>query len=725
MQKQNRELYTHSDLHRLIDPQVVAVVGASETPGSFGQRTLANMSEFSGRIYAVNPKYRSLLDRPCVPSIADLPETPDCVILCVARPMVGSMIEAAGAIGAGGAIVYASGFSETGKRDRVEEQEHVVAVARRHGVRVAGPNCVGLANTRLRAGLNFMPDYGRMGHLRGTVAVVTQSGALGYTVLQGMHRGVGFSKYLAAGNSSDVDVCDYISYLADDEDTRAIVCLLEGVKDGMRFLEAARKARSTGKALIVYKAGNSEVSRQAALSHTGTMVGSAAAYAAAFEEVGAIAADNLESVLELATFFARSSRPKCGRGVGILATSGGAAVITADKAERHGILLPPLAAQTADALHKVVPDFGSVANPSDLTAEVLKSSETFGYCLDAFVADPNFSALVIPMVFAHASASGARAPAVVAAAKRTDKPLAVVWMNEWYQGPGSEVFDADPRVTMFRSTDRCFSALKAWLDWHENAGDSKSSRRSDPAAATAARKIITGAAGSGVALSESDSKRVLAAYGVRVPGEAFARDPDEAARAAAHIGFPVAVKIASPDILHKTEVGGIRLALRSEQDVREATREVLDSARRRRPEASIDGVSVQEMLPGGVEIVIGVKRDQQFGPLIAVGMGGVMVELLKDTAVRLAPVSEDTARGMVRSLQGHKLLAGFRGAAAVDENSLVDTICRISELAEDLKDLIVEIDVNPMIVTRTGAVAADALVVIQRQNTNEGEIDAR
>ena len=715
MLKLVRDLYAHSDLRRLIDPKVVAVVGASETPGSFGQRTLANMSEFDGRVYAVNPKYRTLLERPCVPSIADLPEVPDCVILCVARPVVEGMIEAAGAIGAGGAIVYASGFSETGKPDRIEAQNRLIATAQQLGVRIAGPNCVGLANTRSRAGLNFMPDYGRMGHRRGPVAIVSQSGALGYTVLQGMERGIGFSKYLAAGNSSDVDVCDYVSYLADDEDTRAIVCLFEGVKDGVRFLAAARKARDAGKALIVYKAGNSEVSRQAALSHTGTMVGSSAAYTAAFQEVGAIAADNLETVLELATFFARSAPPRQGRGVGILATSGGAAVISADKAERHGVPLPPLGLETAAALHKVVPDFGSVANPSDLTAEVLKTSEAFGYCLDAFIADAAFSALVVPMVFAHASASGARAQSIVEAAKRTEKPLAVVWMNEWYQGPGSEVFDADPRVTMFRSADRCFGALRAWLDWHEKRSSKPtSSRRSDSGAAETARRIIAQAIGSGAALSESDSKRALAAYGVRVPGDAIARDADEAAEAAARIGFPVAVKISSQDILHKTEVGGIRLGLCSEQEVRDATREIMASARKHMPDARIAGVSVQEMLTTGVEIVIGVKRDQQFGPLIAVGLGGVMVELLKDTAVRLAPVSDEAARTMVRSLQGYKLLAGYRGAAAADEDALIDAICKLSELADDLKDIIVEIDVNPMIVTSSGAVAADALIVIER-----------
>jgi acetyltransferase len=504
-----RAVYGYDDLHRLINPRVVAVVGASETRGSFGERTLSNMSDFTGEVFAINPKYSSLLGRPCVPSLSDLPKSPDCVVLCVARPMVEGMIESAATVTAGGVVVYASGFAETAKPDRIEAQQRLVQLSQRTGVRVVGPNCVGLANTRSGAGMNFMPGYATMGHRRGPIGIVSQSGALGYTVLQGMQRGVGFSHYLAAGNSCDVDVCDFISYLAEDDDTRSIICLLEGVKDGGRFLAAARKARAAGKALIVYKTGNSETASQAAMSHTGTMVGSVVAYRTAIEEAGAIAVDSLEAVLETAAFMAKSRPPSGGAGVGILSTSGGAAVICADKAEAHGVLLPALEAKTDSALREVVPDFGSVGNPSDLTAEVLKTSETFGFCLDAFLNDAGFSALVLPMIFAHASSSGARAPTIVEAAARSDRPLAVVWMNEWYQGPGSELLDADPRVCVFRSADRCFAALRAWFDWHKRIDHVIASRRPDLSAEQAARKIIAGTS-PGAALSETDSKRVLA-----------------------------------------------------------------------------------------------------------------------------------------------------------------------------------------------------------------------
>jgi len=713
MTPSTRPLYGAADLSRLINPKIVAVVGASETRGSFGERTLSNMSAFTGKVFAINPKYQSLLGRPCVPSLADVPESPDCVVLCVARPMVEGMIEAAATVKAGGVIVYASGFAETAKPDRIEAQQRLVDLAHRTGVRVVGPNCVGLANTRSGAGLNFMPDYAGMGHRRGPIGIVSQSGALGYTVLQGMERGIGFSHYLAAGNSCDVDVSDFISCLAEDDDTKAIICLLEGVKDGGRFLAAARKARDAGKALIVYKTGNSETSSKAAMSHTGTMVGSVVAYRTAFEDAGAIALDDLEAVLETASFFAKTMAPTRGRGVGILSTSGGAAVICADKAEQHDVPLPALEAKTAGALHEVVPDFGSVANPSDLTAEVLKTSETFGFCLDAFLNDSGFSALVMPMIFAHASSSGARAPTIVEAAARTDRPLAVIWMNEWYQGPGSEILDADPKVCMFRSADRCFATLRTWFDWHEHRQHRQASveRRSPPSAEQAARAILSKAMRGGAALSETDSKRILACYGIPIPQEVLARDPDQAALAATKIGGPVAVKVVSPDILHKTEAGGVRLALTTPEDVRKAAQEILVSASRYAPQARIDGISVQQMVPAGVEIVLGVKNDRQFGPLVAAGLGGIMVELLGDTAVRLAPVDDQTAHAMLKSLKGHQLLTGFRGKAAVDVDGLVDTICRLSELAHDLRDVVDQIDVNPIIAATGGVMAADALIV--------------
>jgi succinyl-CoA synthetase beta subunit len=286
-------------------------------------------------------------------------------------------------------------------------------------------------------------------------------------------------------------------------------------------------------------------------------------------------------------------------------------------------------------------------------------------------------------------------------------------MNEWYQGPGSELLDADPKVCMFRSADRCFAALRAWLDWHEHRASHRTPapRRSSLSAELAARRILSSAKVGGAALSETDSKRVLDCYGIAIPREILASDPEQAVRASREIGGPVALKIVSPDILHKTEAGGVKLGLSTPQDVSAAAADILASARRYAPQARIDGVSVQQMVPPGIEIVLGVKNDRQFGPLVAAGLGGIMVELLGDTQVRLAPVDDQAARAMLASLRGHALLTGFRGRPGIDIDRLIDIICRLSELAHDLRDVIDQIDVNPVIASADGAIAADALIV--------------
>ncbi|MDT8333861.1 acetate--CoA ligase family protein [Roseomonas gilardii] len=711
-----RAVYRLPDLQKLIDPKSVAVVGASATLGSFGQRTLANLAGFHGKVFGVNPKYREIAGRECFPSLTDLPEAPDCVVLCVARTQVEESLGQAIRLGVGGAIVYASGFAETGLPERVAEQVAIVTLAQRSGIRVAGPNCVGIANMRSGAIMNFMPDCGQMvGGRSGPVAIVSQSGALGYAVLQSMTRGVGVSHYLAAGNSADVDICDFISALADDPEVRSIICLFEGVKSGKRFLDAARRATAAGKALITYKAGNGEASRKAALSHTGTMVGADSAYRAAFEDVGAVVVDDLEAVIERASFFARNGRPARGRGVGIMSTSGGAGVINADKAEKMGLLLPELSSVTRRALEAVVPDFGAVANPADLTAEVLKTSSTFAHCLDAFVTDPGFSSVVVPFVFAHEASTGHRAPVLTEVAARTDCAVAGVWMTDWLEGPGSALLDADPRVTLFRSAERCMETIRSWHDWHERRDtplDNLSPRLSPLTAADTAREIIAVAGRSGRTLSEQDSKRILATYGIVVPREIVISSPAEAADAAAKVGFPVVVKIASADVPHKTEVHGIRLNLQSAEAVRQAAEEILKSVRQHKPDARLDGLSVQSMAPPGAELVLGLQRDAQFGPMIAVGLGGVLVEVLGDVSTALAPVSPTRARKLLASLRGYRLLTGFRNQPALDVDAAVEAICRFSEMASDLVDVMEEVDVNPLIVGREGVVAADALVVL-------------
>ena len=714
-----RPVYGHEDLRRLIAPKVVAVVGASPAPGSFGERTLSNLSGFAGTLYGVNPKYTEANGVPCFPSVTELPETPDCVIVAVAAKFVEGILTECADRGVGGAIVYASGFAELGTPEAIAAQERLVAIGREGGVRIVGPNCVGLVNTHLRAGLNFMAGFQDMKLVTGPVSLVSQSGGLGYTMFQGMERGVGIGHYLAAGNSADVDVCDYVSYLADDPDTKVIACLFEGVKDGNRLVEAAERARDRGKPLLVYKMGTGETARQTAMSHTGTLVGAQEAYRAAFERTGAIAIDRLDGLLETANFFARSGAPRSGRGVGVMATSGGAAVVTADKADQHGVPLPQLSPATAEALKEFVPGFGSIANPADLTAEVLKTRETFVGCFEAFAADPSFDALIVPLVFASAVSSGARTPLMSEMARRTGLPIVGIWMNDWLQGPGSEVLDADAHASIFRSTDHCFEALANWFRWHRRRAEAQARgapvRLSGREAGEAARAALTSLPRGTRSPDEVTAKDILARYGVGVLKERLAKDADDAARAAQEIGFPVALKIASPDIAHKTEAGGVVLNLADADAVRAAFAQIAAAAKAYAPSARIEGCVVQEMVPGGLELVLGARIDAQFGPLVAVGLGGTLVELLRDTAVGLAPVSAAEAREMLESLKGAALLKGYRGSEPVDVDALAGQVARFSEFVADAADLLEEVDVNPVIVRGARAVAVDALIVTKEQ----------
>ncbi len=714
--RQAGQVYRHAQLRRLVEPKVVAVVGASAKAGSFGRRTLDNLGRYSGRTYAVNVRHQGDLGGvPCFPTVRDLPETPDCAILAVGADLIPQVLEECAERGVGGAIVYASGFAELGTAEGLAAQDRIAAIGRAGGMPIVGPNSIGLVNTRLGAGMLFIPSFAQMKLIDGPVSIVSQGGGFGYALMQGMERGLGIGHFLSPGNSADVDICDFIAYLAEDPQVRAIACMFEGVRDGERFLQAAELARDRGKPLVVYKVGSSETARQAALSHTGTLVGSKAAFTAAFERADVIAIDHMDGLLDTANFLARAGAPRAGKGVGVMATSGGAAVSMADKAEQHGVRLPVLADDTSERLHAIIPGFGSIANPADLTAEVLKTKESFVGCLEAFAQDPSFDALVVPFVLAGPESTRPRAPLLCEVARRTGLPIAGVWLTEWLSGPGSEVLDGDSHASLFRSADHCFEAIAHWMRWHERtkrrAARAPTVRLSEPAAASRARALLRERPPGAPGLDEVRSKRILSGYGLRVPEERLAATAEQAVQAAEAIGFPVALKIVSPDIAHKTEAGGVALHLADAQAVRAAFDRVMAHAGRHRPGARLDGVVVQQMVGRGVEMVLGARIDPHFGPLLLVGFGGVLVELLRDTVVRLAPVQAAEARQMLKSLEGFRLLQGYRGGAKADLDALAQAIARFSEFVADNAALLREVDVNPLVVDGSSCICVDALIV--------------
>ena len=709
-----RPLYTAKQMQRLIRPRSVAVIGASNTPGTFGYRTVQNCSfGFSGKVYPINPRHAEILGHACYPDIESLPEVPDCVVLSVPAAQVLPMVEQCAALGVGGVVIYSSGFLETGEAERVAQQHRLVEVGRRSGMRILGPNCIGIMNFVDRVGLSFQPGLNELPMITGPIGLVVQSGALGFIITQGMQRGIGFSYNIAPGNSCDVDICDLINFMVEDDTTKAIACVCEGISDGARFLEAARRALAAGKPLIAYKMGRNDLSRRTALSHTGTLTGANEAYDAAFERAGVVRVDNFEAVLETAAFFSKVGKP-LNHGIGVMSASGGGAVMAADKADEFGVSLPPLAPQTSAKLREKMPDFGSSANPCDITAASLHDPTMYGHCIEAFAADPSFAAVVVPMFSAFAPATVERAKSLCAVAAGLDKPLCIVWLNEWYQGPGSEIYDGSRELSMFRSMGRCMSTLKSWFDYHDRReallGRRTSRLAGDDCAANA--RALLAARRAGETLSEGASKALLASYGIPVTREKLALTEDEAVQAAAAIGYPVVLKAQSAAIPHKTEAGVVHLALADEHAVRAAYRSIVEAVARLPGPPPLEGVSVQEMAGAGIEVMAGVRNDPQFGPLVVCGMGGVLVEVLRDTAHALAPVSRAEALDMLRSLKGYQLLAGFRGAKPVALDALAEAIARLSELAWDQRERIAELDVNPILANAERVVALDALALI-------------
>src|SRR6185503_19018672 len=686
---QPRSLYTRSQLERLIAPRSIAIVGASPRAGSFGLRTLENLAHFRGDIWPVNAKYQKVGEHACYASLAALPGKPDLVALVVPREGVEAALNEAAAAGAGGVVVYASGYGEMARDEGSAAQRRLAGIARAARMPMLGPNCMGLVNHELGIGVTFIPEYSKVPRRLGPIAFVSQSGALGYCLAQAAERGLGFRYFFSAGNSADVDVADLISAMADDEGVRAIACLFEGVPSTQRLLEAGERARSAGKPVIVYKLGTSEDGAAAARSHTGSLAGSAASFRALFDRAGFVSVDDYEALVEYAKFFAASGKPLA-RGVAVVSGSGGAGVIAADMAARHGVPMPqPLEATTA-VLRSVVPDFGAARNPCDPTGQVLSVPESYAKCCRALLEDPQYGVLLCAMSVASHETGGARAASIAELARTQAKPVSVVWVSEWLQGPGSEAYESDDKVGFFRSIDRGYAAIAAWQRWHEERPQKKPRLSGKVFANFKNKKIV----------AEREAKGILAQYGVRCVPEHAAKNAEEALKAAAALGYPVVLK-ADGDIAHKTEAGAVKLDLRDADAVRKACAAMT---------AAKDGFLVQPMLTGGVELVVGVKRAPQVGPVLLVGLGGVLVEIMRDTALALAPVGKAEARRMLERLKGYKLLQGYRGAPAADLDSVCDAIARISEFAADNADEIEEIDVNPLLARPDGAVALDALI---------------
>jgi acyl-CoA synthetase (NDP forming) len=707
----SRPLYFHADLVRTLSPRSVAVIGASARPRSFGFNTANNLDTYSGKVYLVNERYTEVGGRPCFPSIDALPETPDCAILAVPRPAVEQVLRDCAARGVGGAIVFASGYAEGGGEAGAADQQRLGELARETGMRIVGPNCVGVLNHSASLRMTFSPGMDISFPGTPGIGIASQSGGMGNAVAQVSRFGVSVSHMLAAGNSCDVDVADYVAYLAEDDSCSVIVCLLEGSSDPRRLIEAGEVARECNKPLIVCKIATSVAGVQAAMSHTGVLAGSNAAWEAAFRQMNAVVVDNLESLARTATFFLRVRRPSRGRAM-VLASSGGFCTVAVDKAELFDVELTQPSDAMRAALGKVIPEFGSIGNPTDMTAQ--NTPESLRACYEAALAGDEYDTIVSPVTFASARAVD-RVRDIDAVSGAAGKVACLVWTPAWINGPGFEEAVSCENLAAFLSMEDCLRTLGAWQKYergreaHEQ--QAPSNRISiDREAREAAAGLLAGASGA-AAMTERESKAVLSLYGLPMVTDRLVGSEEEAVAATREMGLPVVLKLEIDGLVHKTEAGGVILDLRSEADVRAGYAKLVQAVEAGGLTAGFKGLLIQPMVGKGLEIIAGARVDPLFGPTVVVGIGGTLVEILKDSTLDFAPLTLASAQAMLKRLRSHKLLTGVRGSAPVDELALSEVLCRLSEFIADHADQVAEVDINPLICAGDRILAVDALVV--------------
>ncbi|GGR61695.1 MULTISPECIES: acetate--CoA ligase family protein [Streptomyces] len=688
------------DLARFFRPGSVAVIGASDAEGRPNTGITRQLLDWAGRVGArvhpVHPTRGSVFGLPCVPSVDRLPEPVDLAVLLVADPLpvIGELDGARARF----AVVFASGFAETG-RAGAEAQERLAEAARGAGVRLLGPN------TNLNAFERFRED------LTGpAIALITQSGHQGRPVFALQELGIRLSHWAPTGNEADLETADFLSWFAEQPEVGAIACYLEGLKDGRAFLLAADRAARRGVPVVAVKVGRTEAGARTAASHTGKLTGADDVVDAALRQYGVIRVDALDELQDTAALLARA-RPPRSDGVVVYSISGGTGAHVADLAAGAGLRLPTLSAEKQAELHQWIPDYLNVANPVDNGGHPV-GDERGRKIIDALLADPAVGVLICPVTGPFPPLSDRLVRDLADAAEQTDKLVCVVWGSPAGTEPAyREVLLGSSRVATFRTVGNCLHAVRAWLDHHRFTGDYRSPFDAAPRTPSPSFRKAEALLRPGARLSEHAAKQLLRAYGIRVPREQLVTSAAAAVRAAAQVGYPVVMKASGARIAHKTELGLVKIGLTSASQVRDAYRELTDIARYEG--VGLDGVLVCQMVERGVEMMVGVTHDELFGPTVTAGLGGILVEVLRDVAVRVPPFGEEQARAMLGELRGRALLDGVRGRPPADVDALVEVVLRVQRMALELGSHLAELDINPLMVLDRGqgAVALDALVV--------------
>jgi acetyltransferase len=709
----------------LLNPRSVAIVGASDRPGNWSMRVYQTLRrfDFPGPIYPVNPRNATVWNgETCYPSLADLPEAPDHVVVIVPGAAAIDTIAEAGKVKARSATVFTGGFGEGGDPKGRELAARLRQAIENAGMAVSGPNCLG----NLAAPHRFMtiPDD-RIAQLElGPVAVVGQSGGIVMAVQRALHaRGVNTSYAITSGNEIGLYTSDYIRYLADDPHVRVIVCFIESIRQAAEFRQACAHACRIGKPVIAVKIGGSEESRRAALAHTGSLAGSLQCFDAVAETVGVIRVDTLDEAVETAEYFSHAPIPKGPRLAG-MTFSGGMKGLMLEAAERHGLSFPPLAPETLAKVGDVLGVGTSLGNPLDAGFAALSSAEAYFKCIDLLRADPNIDLLLLQEELPPVPRTNNKVDNLLQVDRMVAEspwpPLAIVSMISYMFTEHTREFRAKLKhLPVLQEIDKALKAAGAAgrygaLRAQAEPAPTDSKRPGKPDIAPVLRRRSKAADGLSV-LNEADSKELLRAYGLRTPREMIAGSADTAIMAAKDLGFPVVLKLLAAEVQHKSDIGGVMLGIRSENELRTAYARLAQNLAKARPGAKLDQVIVAEQVSGGVELVLGVQRDPEVGPVVMFGSGGVNLELYRDVSFGSVPLPLWQAQAMIERTAAGKLLDGYRGTPVGDKGSVLAALVALGRLAHDLGDQVESIDINPVVALPDGqgAVALDALVVLR------------
>jgi acetate---CoA ligase (ADP-forming) len=697
-------------LKPFFEPRSVAVIGASTNPSKLGYAVLKNLVDGGyrdrGAVYPINPGAGEILGHKAFPTVLDVPDPIDLAVIVIPYQLVPEALRTCGEKGIPAVIIISAGFREAGS-EGLERELELIDIAREYDIRLIGPNCLGVIDTFTPLNASFAAGTPP----KGPMAFMSQSGALGTAVLDIALAGrLGLSKFASLGNKADVSEIDLLKAWVEDENTRAILIYNEGLPNGMEFIQVSREI-TRKKPVVAIKSGVTQAGSRAVASHTGSLAGSEQAYQAAFKQAGVLRAESMQELFDMALALAYQP-PLLVDNIAIVTNAGGPGILATDALERAGLSLARFEYETIHALEQFLPDAASAANPVDVLGDAL--ADRYQFALERVAADPNVGGIMVLATPQAMTEIEETARAVANLADGTEKPIFACFMGEARMNAGIDILTARG-IPNYPFPERAAHAIRAKSEYR------RVQARQEPVFShfevetevvqSLFEKVEEAERNS---IGDYEAKDILMAYGFRTPKSEIAETPEQAVEISNSIGYPVVLKIASPDILHKTDVGGVRVGLSSEQEVRDAFDLMMYRTQRYLPEARVLGCLVQEMVPkGGLEVLVGMNRDPQFGPLVTFGLGGIYVETLKDVTFRIAPFSIEEARQMLGEIRAHALLDGVRGQPPVDKDAIVDALLRIGQLVQDFPE-IVELDINPLIVypQGRGAVAIDMRLVL-------------